>query len=205
MFVGIFRKIYYITYCKNMSRMKNTKSNNLNYLVKTTIFGDITIVWQETPEIRVKRIFLPAHRGTFDNKYSRTTYSTNHKIEKLANDIADFFKGKAPQFNLDVIDLNLCSEFQRRVLIAEYGIPRGWVSTYGRIAKHLSHPRAVRAVGRALATNPFPVVIPCHRAVRGDGALGGYQGGLMMKKSLLEMEGLHFISSVRIKMDKVYY
>lgn len=188
-----------------MFRMKNTKSNTLYYLVKNTIFGDITIMWQETPEIKVKRIFLPAHRGTFDNQHLRMTYSTNHEIEKLANDIADFFKGKALRFNLDFIDLNLCSEFQRRVLIAEHEIPRGWVSTYGRIAKHLSHPHAVRAVGRALATNPFPVVIPCHRAVRGDGALGGYQGGLMMKKRLLEIEGIHFISSKRIKMDKVYY
>jgi hypothetical protein len=78
-----------------MLRMKNTKSDNLYYLVKNTIFGDITIVWQEMPEIKVKRIFLPAHRGTFNSQYSRTTYSTNLEIEKLANDIADFFKGKA--------------------------------------------------------------------------------------------------------------
>jgi methylated-DNA-[protein]-cysteine S-methyltransferase len=89
--------------------------------------------------------------------------------------------------------------------MAEYGIPRGWVSAYGRIAKHLSHSHSVRAVGRALATNPFPVVIPCHRAVRGDGVLGVYQGGLMMKKRLLEIEGIHFISSKRITMGKVYY
>jgi methylated-DNA-[protein]-cysteine S-methyltransferase len=188
-----------------MFRMKSTKSNNLYYLVKNTIFGKVTIVWQETPEIKIKRIFLPAHRATFDNQYLRTTYSTNHEIEKLANDIADFFRGKALRFNLDVVDLNLCSEFQRRVLIAEYGIPRGWVSTYGRIAKHLRQPYAVRAVGRALATNPFPIVIPCHRAIRADGTLGGYQGGLIMKKKLLEMEGIRFISFARIKMDKVYY
>jgi methylated-DNA-[protein]-cysteine S-methyltransferase len=187
-----------------MFRMKNARLN-LFYLVKNTIFGDITIVWQEKPDIKVKRIFLPAHRGTFDCRYSRTKYSVNHEIEKLANDIADFFEGRSAQFDLDVIDLGLCSEFQRRVLIAEYGIPRGWVSTYGRIAKHLSQPLAVRAVGRALATNPFPVVIPCHRAVRADGSLGGYQGGLLMKKKLLKMEGNHFINSKRIRMDKVYY
>src|SRR4030042_363612 len=107
-----------------MFRMKNTKSDNLHYLVKKSIFGDITLIWQETPEIKVKRIILPAHRGTFDNQHSRTTRSTNHEIEKLANDIADFFKGKTTQFALSIIDLNLCSEFQRRVLIAEYAIPR---------------------------------------------------------------------------------
>jgi methylated-DNA-[protein]-cysteine S-methyltransferase len=185
--------------------MKDTKSNNLHYSVRESIFGVITIVWQETPETKVKRIILPAHRETFDNQYSGTKHSTNREIEKLASDIADFFKGKTVQFYLDAIDLDMCSEFQRRVLIAEYGIPRGWVSPYGRIAKHLSHPHAVRAVGRALATNPFPIVIPCHRAVRADGSLGGFQGGVMMKKRLLEMEGIHFISSERIKMDKVYY
>jgi methylated-DNA-[protein]-cysteine S-methyltransferase len=205
MLVEIFRKIYYTIYRKDMFRMKSTKSNNLYYLVKSTIFGKVTIAWQETPEIKIKRIFLPTHRATFDNLYLRTTYSANHEIESLANDIADFFKGKAPRFNLDVVDLNLCSEFQRRVLIAEYGIPRGWVSTYGRIAKHLSQPYAVRAVGRALATNPFPIIIPCHRAIRADGTLGGYQGGLLMKKKLLEMEGNHFVNSKRIKMDRVYY
>lgn len=116
-----------------------------------------------------------------------------------------FFEGKIVQFNLGVIDLDTCSEFQRRVLIAEYGIPRGWISTYGRIATHLGHPHAARAVGKALATNPFPVIIPCHRAIRTDGALGGYQGGLLMKKKLLEMEGIQFTNSQKIKMNKVYY
>lgn len=188
-----------------MFKMKNTQSANLYYLVKKSIFGDVTIVWQETPEVKVKCIFLPAHKGNFDSQYSRTKYSTNREIEKLADGIADFFEGKIVQFDLGVIGLDRCSKFQRRVLIAEYGIPRGWVSTYSRIAIHLRHPHAARAVGRALATNPFPVVIPCHRAVRADGTLGGYQGGLLMKKKLLEMEGIPFINSKKIKMNKVYY
>jgi methylated-DNA-[protein]-cysteine S-methyltransferase len=56
----------------------------------------------------------------------------------------------------------------------------------------LDHPRAARAVGTALARNPFPVIIPCHRAIRGDGTLGGFGGGLKMKRALLEMEGVRF-------------
>jgi methylated-DNA-[protein]-cysteine S-methyltransferase len=64
------------------------------------------------------------------------------------------------------------------------------VSTYGRIAAHLGIPGGARAVGNALATNPFPIVIPCHRAIRSDGTLGGYQGGLAMKRALLEQEGV---------------
>ena len=187
-----------------MIRMKNTKSGNLHYLFKNTIFGDVTLVWQDIPEVKVTRILL-TYRKILESQYPRAILSTNDEIEKLAENIADFLKGEPKQFDLDVIDLAQCSEFQKRVLIAEYGIPRGWISTYGRIAKHIGSPRAVRAVGRALATNPFPIVIPCHRAVRGNGALGGYQGGLTMKKKLLELEGIHFINSERIKMDKVYY
>jgi methylated-DNA-[protein]-cysteine S-methyltransferase len=76
------------------------------------------------------------------------------------------------------------------VLLAEYRIPRGRVSTYGAVAKHIGVPRGARAVGNALARNPFPIVIPCHRAIRADGSLGGYRGGLVMKRALLELEGV---------------
>jgi len=72
----------------------------------------------------------------------------------------------------------------------EYKIPRGWVSTYGRIAGKLGNAGAARAVGTALSRNPFPLIVPCHRAVRSDGSLGGYAGGIAMKKRLLELEGI---------------
>ena len=62
-----------------------------------------------------------------------------------------------------------------------------------------------RAVGRALAENPFPILIPCHRAVRSDGGIGGYQGGSAMKRSLLAMEGVEFIGEDRVSMAMVYY
>jgi methylated-DNA-[protein]-cysteine S-methyltransferase len=78
------------------------------------------------------------------------------------------------------------------------------VTTYGRLARHLGAPRASRAAGRALATNPFPIVIPCHRAVRSDGSLGGYQGGVEMKARLLEMEGVQ-VERGRVLMNRVFY
>ncbi len=90
------------------------------------------------------------------------------------------------------MDLGRCRPFQRRVLLAEHSIPRGSVSTYGRIARRIGRPGSARAVGRALSLNPFPIVIPCHRALRSDLSLGGYQGGLAMKRRLLEMEGVVF-------------
>jgi len=107
-------------------------------------------------------------------------------------------------FDLEAVALELCGEFQRRVLLAEHGIPRGWVSTYGRIANYIGSTGAGRAVGTAVAENPFPIIIPCHRAVRTDGTLGGYQGGKGMKRALLEMEGVEF-KGAGVSMERVYY
>jgi methylated-DNA-[protein]-cysteine S-methyltransferase len=89
--------------------------------------------------------------------------------------------------------------------MAEREIPRGWVSTYGRIATHLGVPGGARAVGGALARNPFPIIIPCHRAIRSDGSLGGFQGGPDMKRALLEFEGVGFSSTGRVAAERFYY
>jgi methylated-DNA-[protein]-cysteine S-methyltransferase len=116
-----------------------------------------------------------------------------------------FLEGEAVAFDLGIVALEQCSEFQARVLQAEYGIPRGWVSTYGRIAAHLGIPRGARAVGGALARNPFPIIIPCHRAVRSDGRLGGFQGGLEMKRALLELEGVEISWTGRVLTERFAY
>jgi methylated-DNA-[protein]-cysteine S-methyltransferase len=126
-------------------------------------------------------------------------------VEKLAGKLERFLRGETVNFDLNIIALEDCSRFQKRVLLAEYGIPRGWVSTYGRIARRLRVPRGARAVGTALARNPFPIVIPCHRAVRSDGALGGFRGGLKMKRALLEMEGREFSRTGKVVMTELYY
>jgi len=66
-------------------------------------------------------------------------------------------------------------------------------------------PGDARAVGNALATNPFPLIVPCHRAIRSDCGLGGYQGGLDMKRSLLSKEGIAFDDSGRVQCSRFYY
>ena len=78
--------------------------------------------------------------------------------------------------------------FQRRVWEALRRIPRGETLTYGEIARAIGAPAAVRAVGSACGANPVALVVPCHRAVRADGGLGGYAWGLPVKKRLLEIE-----------------
>ncbi|MGC9325331.1 MAG: methylated-DNA--[protein]-cysteine S-methyltransferase [Desulfomonilia bacterium] len=127
-----------------------------------------------------------------------------HEAEHLCVQISRFLTGEEIVFPLDTLMFETCTTFQRDVLLAEYHIPRGWVSTYGKIARHLGQG-GPRAVGTALARNPFPVVIPCHRAVRSDGTLGGFQGGVAMKRALLEYEGIPFSPENRVKTEKVYY
>lgn len=126
-------------------------------------------------------------------------------IAELGKQIQSFLRGEVVNFELSIITLEKCSEFQRTVLLAEYKIPRGWVSTYGRIARSLEVPAGARAVGSALSQNPFPIIIPCHRAIRSNGELGGFQGGLQMKRALLEFEGVEFSTLGRVIINRIYY
>lgn len=99
---------------------------------------------------------------------------------------------------MDILDVSAVSSFQYRVLKAEYAIPYGRVSTYGALAEKIGNPGAARAVGTALARNPFPIIIPCHRTIGADHSLGGFQGGIAMKRRLLELEGVRFRADGRV-------
>ena len=88
-------------------------------------------------------------------------------------------------------DLRGLSEFERAVLLKALEIPRGEVRPYAWVAREIGHPAAVRAVGSALAKNPVPVLIPCHRVVRSDGQIGNYAlGGSLNKRQILSAEGV---------------
>ncbi|MEA3459585.1 MAG: methylated-DNA--[protein]-cysteine S-methyltransferase [Chloroflexota bacterium] len=99
-----------------------------------------------------------------------------------------YFLGEAVTFDKPLA-LAEATPFQRQVWLAVRKIPRGEVRSYGQIARQLNS--SARAVGRALASNPLPIVVPCHRVVGSDGSLVGFQGGLEMKRRLLEMENAH--------------
>ena len=104
--------------------------------------------------------------------------------------IGEYLAGQRRLFDIP-IDWFVMTSFQERVLRVTYVIPYGETTTYGDIARQIDKPRAARAVGRAQATNPMPLVIPCHRVVGADGGLHGYgaPGGLETKAWLLQLEG----------------
>ncbi|MBI5969840.1 MAG: methylated-DNA--[protein]-cysteine S-methyltransferase [Deltaproteobacteria bacterium] len=82
------------------------------------------------------------------------------------------------------------SAFQKNVWAEIKKIPYGMTINYGEIAARLGIPKGARAIGNACGTNPVPIIIPCHRVLKGDGSIGGYAGGVEIKKRLLEVEGI---------------
>jgi methylated-DNA-[protein]-cysteine S-methyltransferase len=108
--------------------------------------------------------------------------------EDVRRQLDEFFAARRTGFELRV-DRRLIHGIARDVLRATSRIPYGTVATYGAVATQIGRPSAARAVGRALGSNPIPVVIPCHRVVGAGGALTGYAGGLDRKVALLELEG----------------
>lgn len=109
-------------------------------------------------------------------------------LRAWVNALKEYFHGGRaidPQLPLDVH----ATAFQQRVWQELRKIPYGQTRSYSEIARAIGHPRAARAVARACATNPVPLVIPCHRVIREDGSLGGYGGGIARKRALLSHEG----------------
>jgi methylated-DNA-[protein]-cysteine S-methyltransferase len=179
-------------------------------ILPSTSFGPVAIVWSDTPGApTIFRVLLskPGSRAAdlVSELYPDSRLASCAGIDAVAARIEAFLAGEAVVFPLDLVALKTRPAFQQAVLRAEHGIPRGRVSTYGLIAGYLGKPKAARAVGNALATNPFPIIVPCHRAVRLGGELGGFQGGPVMKRALLEREGIEFDAGGRVAVRRFYY
>lgn len=105
----------------------------------------------------------------------------------LAKRFRAYFSGRKADFP-DEIDCRGFTPFERGVWQVTRRIPYGQTRSYGWVAHQLGKPAAARAVGQALGKNPFPIIVPCHRVLAGDGGLGGFSGGLEIKNFLLELE-----------------
>ena len=178
--------------------------------IRSTPFGSVIIIWDIfKTRVKIVRVFLSNPVVSAVEKaseiYPVANESSCEEIDSVVSGICRLLEGEPVDFSLGIADLEKCGEFQQQVLRAEHAIPRGRVSTYKLIAVHMGVPGAARAVGNALANNPFPLIVPCHRAIRSDRSLGGYQGGLEMKRYLLSKEGVVFDDSGRVQCPRFYY
>ncbi len=128
---------------------------------------------QELEKYCQKHLGSEVHQGSDFTKYAK-------------QQILDYLEGKSQSLDFPVIHLN--SPFRRKVLEAERSIPYGETRSYGEVAQMVNNPNASRAVGSANAKNPLPLYFPCHRIISYNGGLGGYGGGLGVKKYLLDLE-----------------
>lgn len=125
--------------------------------------------------------------GVLAERISSRILLAPSRLDAPARQLGEYFDGVRRQFDL-ALDLRLARGFRRRVLDHLRAIPYGTTSSYTTVAAAAGSPAAVRAVGSACATNPVPVVVPCHRVVRSDGAIGQYLGGAGAKRALLALE-----------------
>ncbi len=108
-------------------------------------------------------------------------------VERAREELREYLAGRRTFFSV-AVDLAGAPEFQAKVLAEARRVPFGEVESYAELARRIGHPRAARAVGNALGANPVPVIVPCHRIVRGDGSWGHYAFGGAMKTALLALE-----------------
>lgn len=109
------------------------------------------------------------------------------RLDEVSRQIEEYFAGRRTAFDIP-LDFCLSSGFRRNVLAHLSEIAYGRTESYAQVAAAAGSPKAVRAVGTACATNPLPIVVPCHRVVRSDGTFGGYAGGPQAKQTLLALE-----------------
>jgi methylated-DNA-[protein]-cysteine S-methyltransferase len=144
-------------------------------------FGPATIVVDE--QGRLCELWTrDASRILLEKGVARGSGSTRH----VADQLAGYFEGSLKRFDLQLILEG--TQFQRQVWDLLQEIPYGETRTYGELAAQLGLTNGARAVGRANATNPVAIVVPCHRVIGHDGSLTGYAGGLDVKRKLLDLE-----------------
>ena len=124
---------------------------------------------------------------TLSRRISPRVLRAPRRLEVAARELGEYFGGQRQVFDLP-LDLSLSTGFRQLVQRRLPEIGYGQTRTYGQVAQLVGNPRAVRAVGTACATNPLPVVVPCHRVLKADGTPGGYVGGPGAKKTLLLLE-----------------
>lgn len=121
-------------------------------------------------------------------RISRRVLEAPTRLDTVARQLDEYFAGRRHSFDV-TLDWSLSHGFRRTVLEhLNTGVTYGDTASYAALARLSGSPKAVRAVGTACATNPIPIVVPCHRVIRSDGTVGAYRGGPAAKRVLLELE-----------------
>ncbi len=164
------------------------------YRIIPSAIGDVGVVRSRRGGM-LRRIFLPRKGVSLRDEIAAAfpgAEAEEGEGDLLCRRLRALLTGQPVEFSLAGLDLTGVGGFARRVLTLDHAIPRGRVMTYAGMAARLGVPGGARAVGNAMARNPFPLVVPCHRVVGSDRGLRGFGGGLAMKRALLEMEGVAF-------------
>lgn len=172
---------------------------SMKYRIEKSRFGYFGIVFKPNLNKAI-RVILPCKKAEQINKIrSQFPIITEDKtgMPELTEQIVRYFDGENILISMKYVDTSICSTFQLKILEAERTIPFGKTASYSWLATKAG-TTGVRAAGSALARNPFPIVVPCHRAIRSTRKIGMYQGGPSMKRQLLEMEGIEFDNVHRI-------
>lgn len=134
-------------------------------------------------ELGLARLTLPSERPEPDE-----LRDGDERLAGVRRQLDEYFAGERREFTIP-LDWGVARGFRLRALEAMSRVPYGETVTYAELAGRAGNPRAARAAGHACATNPIPIVVPCHRIVGSDGGLHGYGGGLHLKEQLLRLEG----------------
>lgn len=157
-----------------------------------TPIGVVTVLWTDKG---IREIRLPgsSRQDASDSELSKKD-TIPGPIQRAISRVVQHIEGKSQHFDEVPLDLSACPAFHRRVYRELRKIPSGKTVTYGELAKRVGSPGAARAVGQAMAANPIPIIIPCHRVLRADGSVGNYSAlkGTESKVMLLESEGIRF-------------
>jgi len=113
--------------------------------------------------------------------------SPDRVSHSLKMQLGEYFKGNLREFTQEVVLLQ-GTDFDKKVWLALKEIPYGETRSYRWLAERIGNPKAVRAVGQALGRNPIPIILPCHRIIESNGSIGGYSGGINIKRRLLDLE-----------------
>ena len=176
---------------------------SLRHYRYNTVLGELVVVTGTNKVIPSERaitgLYFPLHHPSPSTPMLGESTDTPDALQqRTCEQIAQYLTGERSTFDLPICFLH-GTDFQRSVWNALVTIPYGSTTSYAHIANAITRPRAVRAVGRAVGSNPISILVPCHRVVGAQGQLTGYAGGLDRKKYLLDLESASAVPLNRLE------